>query len=99
MFARDSKLSWPEVQDLAKDFDQLIRDRWPRYYKELRGIADGSEQELIDIVALNVRTEIVFGKFSDGCTGLYYRDRHSETKDAFLGQNWDWETEQAKNLN
>jgi isopenicillin-N N-acyltransferase-like protein len=37
MFARHSKLSWPEVQDLAKDFDQLIRDRWPRYYKELRG--------------------------------------------------------------
>jgi isopenicillin-N N-acyltransferase-like protein len=47
------------------------------------GIADGSEQELINIV----RTEIVFGKFSDGCTSLYYRDRHSETKDAFLGQN------------
>ncbi|KAL4870887.1 hypothetical protein BDV12DRAFT_184229 [Aspergillus spectabilis] len=83
MFARHSKLSWPEVQDLAKDFDQLIRDRWPRYYKELRGIADGSEQELINIV----RTEIVFEKFSDGCTSLYYRDRHSETKDA-----------QAKNL-
>ncbi|KAL6229247.1 hypothetical protein BDW75DRAFT_235356 [Aspergillus navahoensis] len=86
MFARHSKLSWPEVQDLAKDFDQLIRDRWPRVILALyhdSGIADGSEQELINIV----RTEIVFGKFSDGCTSLYYRDRHSETKDA-----------QAKNL-
>ena len=51
----------------------------------MRGIADGAERELLDIVALNVRTEINFGLFSDGCTSLAW---HTE-KRAWLGQNWD----------
>ncbi|RDW83616.1 putative acyl-CoA:6-aminopenicillanic-acid-acyltransferase [Aspergillus mulundensis] len=98
MFAKHSKLTWAQVQDLARDFDDLIKDKWPRYYEELQGIADGAERDVIDIIALNVRTEIVFGQFSDGCTSLYYRDSASETGNAFLGQNWDWETAQAQNL-
>ncbi|KAL4905065.1 hypothetical protein BDW74DRAFT_185188 [Aspergillus multicolor] len=98
MFEKHSNLTWPEVRDLASDFDDLIKERWPRYYEELQGIAEGSEQELIDIIALNVRTEIVFGVFSDGCTSLYYHDSDGRTGNAFLGQNWDWETEQSPNL-
>lgn len=40
---------------------------------------------LIDIVILNIRTEIAFGMFNDGCTSLYWKtDRYS-----FLAQNWD----------
>lgn len=37
MFAKHSKLDWAQVQDLARDFDGLIRDKWPRYYEELQG--------------------------------------------------------------
>lgn len=51
----------------------------------MQGIADGAEKELLDIVAINVRTEINFGLFSDGCTALAW---HTE-KRAWLGQNWD----------
>lgn len=51
----------------------------------MQGIADGASRELLDIVALNVRTEINFGLFSDGCTALAW---HTE-KHALLGQNWD----------
>jgi isopenicillin-N N-acyltransferase-like protein len=51
----------------------------------MQGIADGSGTELLDIVALNVRTEINFGLFSDGCTALAW---HTE-KRAWLAQNWD----------
>ncbi|KAL4803105.1 acyl-coenzyme A:6-aminopenicillanic acid acyl-transferase-domain-containing protein [Aspergillus unguis] len=94
MFATHSKLNWAQVQDLARDFDSLIRDKWPRYYEELRGIADGAKRDLIDIIAINVRTEIVFGQFSDGCTSLYYKDREN----IFQGQNWDWNIEQGPNL-
>jgi hypothetical protein len=49
------------------------------------GIADGSGTELLDIIALNVRTEIAFGQFSDGCTSLSWKTE----KRSFLGQNWD----------
>ncbi|KKK13984.1 hypothetical protein P175DRAFT_0519045 [Aspergillus ochraceoroseus IBT 24754] len=94
LFMKHSKLDWPQVQELAKDFEDLIKTRWPRYYEELQGIADGSKRELVDIIALNVRTEIVFGQFSDGCTSLYYQgDGHS-----YQGQNWDWSEQQAQNL-
>lgn len=37
MFAKHSKLDWAQVQDLARDFDGLIREKWPRYYEELQG--------------------------------------------------------------
>ncbi|KAL4975305.1 acyl-coenzyme A:6-aminopenicillanic acid acyl-transferase-domain-containing protein [Aspergillus desertorum] len=94
MFAKHSKLDWPQVQDLAQDFNGLIMNKWPRYYQELKGVADGAKRDLIDIIALNVRTEIVFGQFSDGCTSLYYQD----SEHSFQGQNWDWDTEQAANL-
>lgn len=55
------------------------------YYEEMQGIADGSGRDLLDIVALNVRTEINFGLFSDGCTSVAW---HTE-KRAWLAQNWD----------
>ncbi|KAI9374209.1 acyl-coenzyme A:6-aminopenicillanic acid acyl-transferase-domain-containing protein [Aspergillus egyptiacus] len=94
MFATRSKLDWPAVQTLARDFDDLIKSKWPRYYQELQGFADGAKRDLVDIIALNVRTEIVFGRFSDGCTSLYYNGNGC----AFQGQNWDWEEEQGPNL-
>lgn len=51
----------------------------------MQGIADGASKEILDIIAINVRTEINFGLFSDGCTALAW---HTE-KRAWLGQNWD----------
>ena len=58
------------------------------------GIAEGAQVRLADIIAINVRTEITFGLFSDGCTALSWR-----TDDAsFLAQNWDWMEAQKENL-
>ncbi|KAH8808818.1 acyl-coenzyme A:6-aminopenicillanic acid acyl-transferase-domain-containing protein [Xylogone sp. PMI_703] len=94
LFMKHSKLAWPNVQELAKDFDELVKNKWPRYYQELQGIADGANRDLLDIIALNVRSEIVFGKFSDGCTSLYYQDANT----TYMGQNWDWMEEQGHNL-
>jgi hypothetical protein len=51
----------------------------------MRGLADGSGKELLDILAINVRTEINFGLFSDGCTALGWQTE----KRAWLAQNWD----------
>ena len=52
------------------------------------GIAKGAKVHIADIIAINVRTEITFGLFSDGCTALSW---HTE-KRAWLGQNWDVRT-------
>ncbi|KAG9228000.1 acyl-coenzyme A:6-aminopenicillanic acid acyl-transferase-domain-containing protein [Amylocarpus encephaloides] len=94
LFQKTSKRSWPEVLETAKLFDAEIKAQWPRFHEEMRGIAEGAKSDLLDIIALNVRTEIAFGLFSDGCTSLSWRTPSHE----FLGQNWDWQTSQSPNL-
>lgn len=85
LFQKNCKQTWPQVQQLASKFEQQAKEKWPAYHEEMRGVADGAGKELLDIVALNVRTEINFGLFSDGCTALsWHTDQH-----AWLGQNWD----------
>lgn len=37
----------------------------PRYLDEIRGIADGAGVGFLDVLALNVRTEIIFGIFTE----------------------------------
>ncbi|KAF1995489.1 peptidase C45 acyl-coenzyme A:6-aminopenicillanic acid acyl-transferas-like protein [Amniculicola lignicola CBS 123094] len=107
LFLKNTKKTWPEVQSFAFEFEQHSREAWPRYHEEMCGIADGAGVDLLDIVALNVRTEINFGLFSDnekeqddknfasdGCTSLAW----GTAKSAYLGQNWDWMTAQKPNL-
>jgi isopenicillin-N N-acyltransferase-like protein len=60
----------------------------------MRGVADGSGNDLESIIALNVRTEIAYGMLSDGCTALSWKTSDS----SFLAQNWDWNFEQTPNI-
>lgn len=68
----------------------------------MNGIADGASVPFIDILALNVRSEIAFGLFdeggepldSDGCTSLAWKTPQG----SFLSQNWDWQLAQQPNL-
>ncbi|KAJ6439291.1 integral membrane protein [Purpureocillium lavendulum] len=90
LFWEASKLRWPQVQLLAKEFDDVIRAQWPRYYDEIR------DRDVLDILALNVRSEIVFGQFSDGCTSAYCAGKGQTY--SYMGQNWDWMEEQKANL-
>jgi isopenicillin-N N-acyltransferase-like protein len=85
VFQTKSKKSWPQVRETALIFANQIKQRWSSYYQEMQGLAAGAGVDVLDIVALNVRTEIAFGEFSDGCTAMAW---HTE-KRAFLGQNWD----------
>lgn len=57
-------------------------------------MADGAGVDLDSIVALNVRTEIAYGMLSDGCTAFTWKT----SDDSFIGQNWDWRTEQTPNI-
>ena len=37
LFMISSKLSWQDVQDSAREFNDIISVRWSRYYQELQG--------------------------------------------------------------
>jgi isopenicillin-N N-acyltransferase-like protein len=52
--------SWGEVLALAGTYAGTIERFEPRYLEEMRGLAEGSGQELEAILAINVRTEIMF---------------------------------------
>ena len=60
----------------------------------MSGVSRGAGLPFLSILALNARTEIAYGMFTDGCTALSWK-----TDDAsFLAQNWDWQEEQKENL-
>ncbi|KAJ9606917.1 hypothetical protein H2200_008928 [Cladophialophora chaetospira] len=93
-FKQRTKLGWPEVREVAKQFMPFIESSYPEYIEEMQGVADGAGLDLESIVALNVRTEIAYGMLSDGCTALSWKT----TDASFLAQNWDWNFEQTPNI-
>ncbi|KIV92825.1 hypothetical protein, variant [Exophiala mesophila] len=94
MFQKASAMDWDEVRCVAQTFETKVKRKWPHYLEEMKGVADGAGVSLLDILALNVRTEIAFGRWTDGCTSLSWQtEKHS-----FLAQNWDWEISQQENL-
>jgi len=53
-------LGWGEVLERAAAYADAIERFEPRYLEEIRGLAEGSAQEFEAILAINVRTEIMF---------------------------------------
>ncbi|KAL2066054.1 hypothetical protein VTL71DRAFT_2125 [Oculimacula yallundae] len=94
LFLKTSKLDWSAVTQLALKYQPYLSEKWPQYVAEMQGVAEGAGVRYEDILALNVRTEIAFGAFSDGCTALSWKGQGGSV----LGQNWDWNTEQLPNL-
>ncbi|RVX68579.1 hypothetical protein B0A52_07006 [Exophiala mesophila] len=93
-FKSRTKLEWPQVQEVARNFLPLLEGSYPDYVDEMQGVADGSGLDLESIIALNVRTEIAYGLLSDGCTVLAWKTPES----SFLSQNWDWNFDQTPNI-
>ncbi|TEY71259.1 hypothetical protein BOTCAL_0097g00140 [Botryotinia calthae] len=99
MFQSTSSLTWPEVHEIAKEFQVTIQKLTPDIYDEMVGIAEGAGVDILDIVALNCRSEIALGKFTDGCTSLGWKMQGKEVEEKMvLAQNWDWTENVKKNL-
>lgn len=95
-------LKWPQVKELARRFMDVIAEYDPDFLEEIRGIAEGSEQEVESIVALNARTELLYWKGpenqarggpTDGCTGAIAMPEVTASGRLLHGQNWDWRPE------
>lgn len=95
------------MREKVTEFQPFLKVKFPRYYEEIEGIAEGAQVDLLDVLALNIRTEIAFGLFDeksrrpmaidavDGCTALGWKTPCGST---FLAQNWDWKSKQKPNL-
>lgn len=102
MFWDYSNIKWEDACAYARTFIPTIDAYDADYMEEIRGIADGSGYGIDEILALNVRSEIVLqggqvaSALDGGCTSFVFTPQMTETGTTILGHNWDWKmTEQA----
>jgi isopenicillin-N N-acyltransferase-like protein len=93
LFSYYAHLGREEVISRARSFFSIIEQFDKDLMEEMRGIADGSESLLEEIVALNGRTEIMFKDATlqhKECTALAATPEVSAAAHTLIGQNWDW---------
>lgn len=98
-------VDWARAQKLAGRFFPRIEAFDAELAEELRGIAEGAGVPLEEIVAINSRTELMYGKHGhrpgedepddDGCTGAIAMPESTAGGHLLHGQNWDWRDEAA----
>ena len=103
-FAAVGKVSRAEVHRRASAYRRVIEKASPDYAAAMDGIAEGSGQEILDVVALNVRYEILYSEFAHrgmeralagpsavgGCTSFALLPSLTANGHLLIGQNWDW---------
>src|SRR5262245_11985417 len=62
-FEREAGLSRPVVRRAAARYADAIAAQNPDYHAGMRGVAEGSGFDLLDIAALNVRYELLYYQF------------------------------------
>ncbi len=60
VFAYYAGWDWERVRREAARFEAPIADFRPAYLQEMRGIAEGAGLDLADVLAINVRTEVMY---------------------------------------
>lgn len=68
-FAREAGLDAAAVRDQAAAYWDLVRGSHPDYAEEMRGVAEGAGADLLAVVALNVRYEILYAAFARQALG------------------------------
>jgi isopenicillin-N N-acyltransferase-like protein len=94
-FAGEVKLTREEVQRRAAQYAAVLPVINYRYAVGMQGIAYASGCDYLDIVALNVRYEILYAQLSanamgDGCTAVALHPSITGNQHLYLAQNWDW---------
>ena len=94
-FGRQAKLSLAEVRERAHAFAAQIEALDAGIMAEIGGIAAGAGQKLEDIVAVNCRTELLYGslagtKPATECTTIIALPEATKGGGVIIGKNWDW---------
>ena len=87
------QLNRAQVLERARAFIPGIEARFPEQLEELRGMAEGAGRQVEELVALNARTELLYGTSGgagdEGCTAAAVLPRKAGAP-VLIGQNWDW---------
>ncbi|HZD11516.1 MAG TPA: C45 family peptidase [Candidatus Binatia bacterium] len=96
-FWREGGVDRDEVLRRAALYAPAIAAQNEAYDAGMRGIADGAGLPYLEVVALNVRYEILYYQYMvnqqaarDGCTAFALAPEGSANGHLLIGQNWDW---------
>ncbi|MGI5952127.1 MAG: C45 family autoproteolytic acyltransferase/hydrolase [Brooklawnia sp.] len=93
VFAHYAQLPWSQVVDYAKQFRAPIAEFSPDIMAEMDGIAAGANRSREEILALNARSEVMFGlkvEPAGECTSFFAGPSATSNGHTLVGQNWDW---------
>ena len=92
LFQELQGISWEKARKLSEFYLEKTREFAPDYVEEMQGIADGANTDLLDIAALNARTEIMFAQLKDAqeCTTLSLMPPATADGRVIAAQNWDF---------
>ncbi len=98
-FREEWNLQREEVLRRAGLYSEAIEDMDTGYFEAMEGIAEGSSIPFMDVVAINVRYELVYSEYSklgkvqglpSGCTAVGLLPARTESGHVLMAQNWDW---------
>lgn len=98
-FTKEWGVSREEVLRRARMYLEVIDEVDPEYVEAMEGIAEGADVDLLEVVALNVRYEIVYSAYSElgrglrapgECTAVGLQPSATRNGHLLLSQNWDW---------
>jgi isopenicillin-N N-acyltransferase-like protein len=92
-FLTEGKLEADEARARAATYQPLLESH--AYWHGIKGVAEGSGFPLADILALNMRYELLYYQYGvcaqvQGCTSFALQPRLTENGHLLIGQNWDW---------
>src|SRR3954447_17744718 len=100
VFAHYARWDRDKVREEAARFRAPIEAHGARYLEEIRGIAEGAGVEELDVLAINVRTEIMFAasardaertlRLPPECSAFAALPGRTGDGSTLVGQNWDW---------
>lgn len=99
-FKNETELSKEQVFERAEKYLRVIRRVNRAYAETMEGVALGANLKLLEIVALNVRYELMYSQFAKigvrpiqrtyGCTAFAAMPEVVQNRHLLMGQNWDW---------
>ncbi len=100
VFAHVAGWDWATVRAEAARFEAPIAAFGPRYLAEMRGLAAGAGLDFLDVLAINVRTEVMFAAKArqaadisgrpGECSAFAVAPAPGRGGPTLIGQNWDW---------
>ncbi len=104
VFAQEAGWEWERVRSEAAAFRAPIAAHGAKYMEEIEGIAEGAGVDVLDVLAINVRTEVMFAAKARRaaatgaarpslpleCSALAVLPERTVDGRLLVAQNWDW---------